>query len=176
MHLYLLRHGQTDYNVRGLCNDDPAVEVHLNEAGIRQAEAAAAELKDVPIDRIVVSELPRTRETAQIVNRGRGLPITVQPLINDIRTGFEGRPSAEHRRYIAADPMHITPPGGESLLEHARRVLGLLDWLARLDDEHVLVVSHEEPIRVLAAHLRGLPLERLREIQVGNAEVFHFEI
>ena len=72
MEIYLLRHGQTDYNVRGLCNDDPARAVNLNSAGIRQAMAAAERLKSTTISRILVSELPRTQHTAAIINRYHG--------------------------------------------------------------------------------------------------------
>ena len=37
MKLYCMRHGETDYNRLGLCNDDPAVDVCLTDTGILQA-------------------------------------------------------------------------------------------------------------------------------------------
>ncbi len=90
MKVYLLRHGQTDYNVRGLCNDDPAGAVQHNSDGVRQA-MAAERLKTVTISKIFVSELPRTQCTAAIVNRYHDAEITIEPAINNLRTGFDGR-------------------------------------------------------------------------------------
>ncbi len=69
-----MRHGKTNYNILRLCNDDPKREVHLTEKGSTQAEDAANKLKNVPIVRIIVSELPRTRQTAEIVNQYHPAP------------------------------------------------------------------------------------------------------
>nr|WP_292992781.1 histidine phosphatase family protein [Nitrosomonas sp.] len=66
-----MRHGRTNYNDLGLCNDDPARDVYLTEAGIAQAQSAALALREVAFERILVSPLPRTRQTAEIVNRYR---------------------------------------------------------------------------------------------------------
>ena len=41
MKVYALRHGQSQYNLLGLCNDDPKTDVHLNDTGKLQAQAAA---------------------------------------------------------------------------------------------------------------------------------------
>ncbi|MCG6968894.1 MAG: histidine phosphatase family protein, partial [Gammaproteobacteria bacterium] len=60
MNLYVLRHAQTNYNLLGLCNDDPDDDVHLTATGIKQAEAAAKHLAEVPLSQIYVSELKRT--------------------------------------------------------------------------------------------------------------------
>ena len=64
MNVICMRHGQSEYNILGLCNDDPARKVRLTEQGRRQAERAAGELREAPLERIFCSELPRTRETA----------------------------------------------------------------------------------------------------------------
>ena len=69
MHIYAMRHGESEYNVKGLCNDDPGRGVHLTRRGRLQAEEAAAALRRVPLDQIFCSELPRARETAARVAR-----------------------------------------------------------------------------------------------------------
>src|SRR5688572_8554403 len=99
MKLYLARHTQTNYNARDLCNTDPSVDVHLTPTGIAQAEALADELKDAPIQHIFVSEFKRTLQTAEIINRYHDLNIEVHPLLNDIRSQFEGR---SFREYVKA--------------------------------------------------------------------------
>jgi probable phosphoglycerate mutase len=148
-----MRHGQTTYNLLGLCNDDPRDDVHLTELGIRQAEEAAETLKDAALERILVSELLRTRRTAEIVNRHHGVPITAHAALNDIRSGFNNRPVAEYFAATGHDRLHLRVNGGESLLDYKARVLGFLDWLCRQPWQQVLVVAHEETLRVFAAAL-----------------------
>lgn len=92
MIIYCMRHGRTNYNDLGLCNDDPAQDVHLTATGIEQAQSAAIALRDVGFDRILVSPLPRTRQTAEIVNQFHAVPIVVHPDLIDIRSGFDGKP------------------------------------------------------------------------------------
>ena len=72
MKLYIARHGQTNYNEQGLCNSDPAVDVYITENGVKQAENLAEKLKNVQIGQMFVSELKRTKQTAEIVNKHHG--------------------------------------------------------------------------------------------------------
>lgn len=176
MKVYFLRHGETNYNVLGLCNDDPARDVHLTERGKVQARAAAERLRDARIARVIVSELPRTRETAEIVNVHHRAPIAVHPAINDWRTGMEGKPVAVLYRAIERDPLHTRIDGGETLLEHKARVLRFLHWLERQTHATTLVVAHEETLRVASLHFRGLRDEEMRALKFGNGEGLAFEV
>jgi broad specificity phosphatase PhoE len=175
MKIYAMRHGQTTYNLLGLCNDDPRDEVPLTELGIRQAEEAAVTLKDAALERIFVSELPRTRQTAEIINRHHGVPIAAHPGLNDIRSGFNNRPVAEYFAATGHDRLHLRVNGGESLLDYQARVLAFLDWLRPQPWQEVLVVAHEETLRVLAARFRGLPDAALPGLAFGNCEILRFE-
>ena len=64
-----LRHGQTDWNVKGLMQG--IEEIPLNETGIMQAKQASSELaqaldgKNFKFDRIYTSPLSRAKVTAQ---------------------------------------------------------------------------------------------------------------
>lgn len=175
MRLYLMRHGQTNYNVQGLCNDDPNVDVRLTDTGVAQATAAAEELRDVPLERILVSQLPRTHQTAEIINRYHQVPIEVRAELNDIRSGFEGRPVAAYFAAVGADRLDLRPPGGESMRDYQARVLPVLDWLRRQPGNAVLIVAHEETLRVLVADLRGLRPEQMLALDFGNCEAVEFD-
>ena len=176
MKLYCMRHGETGYNRLGLCNDDPMIDVRLTETGIRQAVAAAAAMKDLAIGRIITSELPRTRQTADIVNRHHHAPVTAHPALNDIRTGFDGKPVSEYFDAIRDDRLHRHVNGGESLLDYKQRVLGFLDWLASQPRLDTLVVAHEETLRVLKAWLDGLGDEAMPGLHFANCEVVEFDL
>lgn len=67
MDIYLIRHGQTDTNLKKLVNgrnDEP-----LNENGIKQAESFINIIENFKIDLIICSPIARTKQTAQIINQ-----------------------------------------------------------------------------------------------------------
>lgn len=171
-----MRHGHTNYNLLGLCNDDPSVDVHLTETGLEQAREAAQELRAEPLELIVVSELRRTRQSAEIINQYHHVPIVVNPLLNDIRSGFDGRPVADYFAATAADPLNMSVHGGESLLQHKHRVLPYLDWLQHQPFGTVLTVAHEETLRVFYAWYHRLPDQNLRKLNFNNCEIFRFDL
>ena len=175
MNIYVMRHGRTNYNDLGLCNDDPCQDVYLTETGIAQAQSAARELRDVDFERILVSPLPRTYQTAQIVNQYHSIPIEVHADLTDIRSGFDGKSVSDYFAAIGHDPLNARVNGGESLLDHKQRVLRFIDWLKVQKDKALLVVAHEETLRVLIAHFEGGVADaQLRDIHVGNCEYRHY--
>jgi broad specificity phosphatase PhoE len=176
MRLYVLRHGETSYNRLGLCNDDPRRDVHLTDTGIAQAQAGSQQLRDTPLRRIITSELPRTRETAAIINRWHRLPIEANGLLNDIRSGFDGRPVRDYFAATAHDPLHARANGGESLLDHKARVARFIEWLKTQPQDCVLVVAHEETLRVFEAWFRTLPDADLRSLQFANCAVQRYRL
>lgn len=176
MQALFMRHGQTNYNLLGLCNDNPQTDVHLTDTGIRQARAVAQQLRSEPIELIVTSELPRTRQTADIINACHHVPVLSHAALNDIRSGFDGRPVTEYFSATAADPLHLSVYGGESLLLHWQRVLPYLDWLRRQPQQTILSIAHEETLRVFYAWFNGIEPEALRSLHFANCEVLRFEL
>ncbi|MCE7913472.1 MAG: histidine phosphatase family protein [Nitrosomonas sp. PRO4] len=171
MNIYAMRHGRTNYNDLGLCNDDASQHVYLTELGIAQAQSAALELRDVKFQRVIVSPLPRTRQTAEIVNRYHGVPIEVHEDIADLRSGFEGKPVAEYFAAISHDPLKARVNGGESLLDYKQRILRFIDWLKLQQQETVLIVAHEDTMRVFVAYFQGgVEDSQLRDLHFGNCE------
>ena len=65
MKLYILRHGETDYNNQGRFQGQN--DISLNERGKKQAEETKIKLKDIKFDKVFVSPLKRAIETAKIV-------------------------------------------------------------------------------------------------------------
>lgn len=175
MDFYCMRHGRTNYNDLGLCNDDSGRDVYLTETGIAQAQSAAHGLRGAAFKRILVSPLPRTRQTAEIVNRYHAVPIEVHADLADIRSGFESKPVSDYFAAISHDPLRARVNGGESLLDHKQRVLRFIDWLRVQGDETLLVVAHEETMRVFIACFEGgIEDARLRDIHIGNCEYRHY--
>lgn len=175
MRIHAMRHGHTNYNEAGLCNDDPEKPVHLTARGRQQALRAAGTLKAQPLDRIIVSQLPRTRETAEIVNQHHRVPVVTHPALNDIVTGFDGCPVTEYFQATGADRLHLRAPGGESLLDYKYRVLKVFDWLADQHWQNVLIIAHEETLRVFTVHLHDLPDTAMESLHFDNCQIVEFD-
>jgi probable phosphoglycerate mutase len=173
MQLIALRHGQSQYNALGLCNDDPSIPVGLTEAGEAQADAAVELLVTESIDAVFASPLPRAHQTADRVAGKLGITVALDTRLGDIRSGFEGRPVVEYLAAIAHDPVDARV-GGESLREYAGRVGGFLGWLAPQPLETVLIVAHEETLRVIKAHCEDLPLVEVEGQPFDNCRPYRF--
>jgi broad specificity phosphatase PhoE len=152
----LARHAETMLNLEQRVNGDPAVEVKLSPAGEDQARTLAAKIAGLPLDACVTTRFGRTRRTAELALDGRELPFLTEPLLDDIDVGdLEGEPIAEYRAWKRAHTRADRFPGGESLVEAARRyVQGFLN-LAALPHDCLLVVCHEIPIRYAVNATRG---------------------
>ncbi len=146
-----LRHGQSIYNLKSLCNDDPTKPVNLTDEGRRQAQSAADTLAGKTMKKIYSSPLPRAIQTSDIVNVSLKLPISVEPRLADIRSGFDGLPVDDYVQAIAADPVNMKVNDGESQEEYHQRVIGFLEELKNTHEGLVLLVVHEETLRTCKA-------------------------
>ena len=90
MEIFVVRHGQTDWNVchkvQGSC------DIELNDKGIEQAGITAEKLKSDDFDIIICSPLKRARQTAEIINQGRNILIVYDDRIAERNFGdYEGK-------------------------------------------------------------------------------------
>ncbi|HTM81834.1 histidine phosphatase family protein [Asticcacaulis sp.] len=89
MTFYVLRHGQTDWNVQMRLQG--STDIPLNETGRAQAHVAAKVLAGESITKIIASPLSRALETARIVGAASGLePVIDGRLIERNFGQFEG--------------------------------------------------------------------------------------
>ena len=174
MNIYLVRHGQTNYNVLELCNDNPERDVYLTQKGISQAGQLAKQLAVESIDLIFISQLPRTRQTARLINAYHNVRIIECEELNDIRTGFDSKPVADYFAAVQRDPMNIAPRGGESLSQFKHRVNAFIDVLLIENYGNVLIVAHEETMRIFAARFNRLSDEETNSLSFDNCELLKF--
>lgn len=174
-HVHFMRHGESEYNVRGLCNDDPAIAVPLTAKGREQAAAAARLLGSISVGRIFVSTLQRAQETAAIVNTGAA-PVSFDSRLDDRHTGFEGLPVADYLAARDTDPENFRAPGGESFLMLKARVLDFLADLATCPERQILVVSHHEVLQIIRGHFFTLDHAATRRVRIDNGEIFSLEL
>jgi probable phosphoglycerate mutase len=166
--VFLLRHGQTEWNRTSRIQGWAASP--LNDRGREQARAAGRHLTTAAdLDRLVASDLRRTRETTALLREQGSFPEPEytrgwrERSFGDLQGLTYGQVFGDFPEHNAANgvmALEATPPRGESMLDARERVLEA--WtrlLAESDpDDTVLVVTHGGPIYVLLAHVRNLDL------------------
>lgn len=168
MKIHLVRHGESEANVAGIINDDPAREVPLTPAGRTQALVLGERLRGVPFVQAYASEFARARQTAAILLGDRCLHLEIDARLNERRSGMDGRPVSDFNELVRPDPFNVRPPGGESFVEQMERVRICLDELAgRHGEAEVLAVSHENPI-LAACAVAGMATDELLRAGVRN--------
>ncbi|MBL8831086.1 MAG: histidine phosphatase family protein [Rhodospirillales bacterium] len=153
---FFLRHGETDWNRRGVLQG--AIDIPLNETGLAQAHAAAARFSGVAIATVVASPLSRARVTAEIAAAALGLPVEFEPAIAEVSWGNrEGTPDGDTiDRWLDGD----TPEGGEPVASfNARVAAGMTRALSRPGP--VLVVAHGGVFRAVRTLLSLPPAARV---------------
>ena len=138
---YLMRHGQTLFNVRrkiqGAC-DSP-----LTEQGIEQAKAAGAQLKGIMFDHFYSSTSERACDTLELAV---GEPIPYQRLkgLKEMSFGtFEGESEDLNPKTPEGYKDFFVPYGGESQEDVKQRMrTTCLEIMEKEDHQVVLAVSH----------------------------------
>lgn len=170
MKVYVIRHGQTELNVKGLLNGH--IPDNLTDEGRAQAKAAAESLPK-SIKHIYSSPLTRARQTAEILNSELHVPITYHDGLKEVGFGdLEGTPFlAEHQeRHTNLD--YDWRPSGESFDEVKERVLKTIaEIYAKSNDSEALIVAHGGIVRMFTFLETG---EKKGEI--SNAGMFEFDL
>lgn len=170
MKIILVRHGESEGNVRHEINDDPQRIVNLTERGRAQAAAAAETLRGIAFTHAYASQFPRAQQTAAILLRHRALPLDIDARLNERLSGMDGQHVDVFNDYVRDDYLHIKPPRGESFVEQMARLRGFLDDIAaRHPDGIVLAVSHENPIVAALALTVADPAQVMRR-NLANCE------
>ena len=163
--IYLLRHGDVSYFDEQGRPFRPAT-VPLNQDGRLQAEAAARVLADVPLDRVVSSDLVRSTQTADLIIAGRPLRLESCPEFREIEPGrlADIPTNAVEQAFLLAFSGGIDRDtrflAGETFGSLVDRVLGSLRLLlADSGWQQLLLVAHGGVNRTILAHALGLDLK-----------------
>lgn len=162
--VYLIRHGETEWNFSG--RKQGHLDSPLTPRGIAQAEALAARLSVESFSKLYSSDLGRASSTARIVGRDTGRDVSLDPRLRERNFGiFQGLTEAEieadypedYRRF-SGENADYRIPRGESAREFLIRATSCLDELAAQHrGESIVVITH------------GLVLEALYKLALHNS-------
>ncbi|MGI9544656.1 MAG: histidine phosphatase family protein [Cyclobacteriaceae bacterium] len=174
--IYIIRHGQTDYNKRGIVQGS-GIDAPLNDLGREQASLFYEAYKNLPFDKIYTSALIRTEQSVKgFIDLG--ISHQSMPELNEIHWGAkEGKPfsSNDHEEYErvtgfwSEGATHHAIAGGESPDQVMQRQKVALDHiLSQPDESLILIAMHGRAIRIFLCLLLNCPLKKMDDFDHAN--------
>ena len=175
--IYLIRHGQTDYNLQNIVHGS-GVDTDLNAKGQGQADAFFNAYKDVPFDKVYTSALKRSQQSVKDFIGLLGLPHEALSGLNEISWGTkEGHKiTPEEDEYYhhmlkqwQLGDTSLRIENGESPDDVVRRMQPAIDQImSRTEEKTVLICMHGRAIRILLCMLMNYPLKSMDMFEHEN--------
>lgn len=176
MKLYVARHGETQWNAENkICG---RTDLPLTEKGHQQAQQLAEKTSQLELDMIVSSPMLRARQTAEPTAKALGLPIlTDERLIEQDYGIYEGMDRQTPGFLANKRQFACKYPGGESMMQLAYRVYGLLEELKEQHPEkRILLVCHGGICRVIRTYFEDMTNEDYFRYSEENAAIREYEL
>lgn len=174
MNIYLVRHGQTDYNKNGRFQG--TTDVDLNTLGLEQAGQIGKRLQSKRIDIIYASNLKRVAQTAAVISKYTNANIITREELREIDMGeweclnYE-QVKAKYASYYEEWSKHegdMPYPGGECGADVEKRAMKVIGEIINQEYEESVIVTSGGTIRVLLSSFMGLKLENRFLIDTDN--------
>lgn len=183
MPIFLIRHAETDWNEEGRIQGD--LDIPLNSKGLDQAKQLQKRFKSIQFDSIFSSDLKRAIQTAEFLPKSSEIPIITDDRLrerdygiwkeltwDEVRLKFP-----EEYRNVRMNPVTASPPHGENLQEVSDRVLQFFSEIEEFKNQNTAIVSHNSPLMIIIAHLKGLELDEIRKVPyLSNTEIIQLDL
>lgn len=178
MQIYLVRHGQTDDNIKNLMQgwkDTP-----LNETGKTQAYQLIPFFESLHIDIIYSSDLSRAFETASIIAKSLNKHVFLDKQLREMYLGsWEGHSWQEIEAefaYFLGKPENeknaLNIHSGESYIEFQLRSFSVFNKIVKNhEDKNMIIVTHGGVIREIIARLMNINQTQKDAIPIRNCSV-----
>ena len=176
MKLYAARHGETQWNAQNkVCG---RTDLPLTEKGRTQGEALAEKAVLLDIDLILSSPMLRARQTAAFVAEKCGVPVIIDDRLIEQAYGIYEGVDRKNPDFLANKRQFAYRyPGGESMMDVAHRVYGLLDEVkGKYCGKNVLLVFHGGVCRVIRTYFEDMTNEEYFQYSEENATVRAYEL
>lgn len=183
MRIFLVRHGETDWNQSGRFQGQEDIE--LNQRGIIQARETARAIVALKPTALYSSPLRRTMQVADEISRLVGLPVIKCDGLKELALGdLEGATGEEMRtRWTDIydtwrnDPAKVVMPNGESLVQLQERAWQAILALEKSHSQYdvLAVVSHNFAIRAIIGKVLGMPLSNFHRLTLDLGSICAIE-
>lgn len=173
--IYIVRHGQTDWNVEGRYAG--RIDVKLNEKGKSQASEIRKKLENVKFDYVVSSPLIRARETAEIIVEDKNEIDIDQRIIERSNGDLEGRLKTEIKETIDFNNPLEKRYNIENIVDFKDRIYDFLEEIKeKYKGKNVLIVTHAGVSIYCRCFFEGEPKDKnYNNYKLNNCEVLEYE-
>ncbi|MFX0122480.1 MAG: histidine phosphatase family protein [Candidatus Hodarchaeota archaeon] len=184
MQLYIVRHGQTEFNI-GEPRFRGQHDIPLSKIGVQQAETIALALKSIPLDSIYYSRLQRAKETAEIIKQfhPNAQFIEEQYLLTLNFGDWQGKfhrevfKTTEERNRWYTNPNTFIIPNGETFYDVLSRVHRLFMALRNQSkyEKKIALITHRIVIIHILLYLFKLDPSHFWDFQVDTGSITQIE-
>ncbi len=175
MEIYLLRHGETDYNKNRIIQGG-GIDSQLNLTGIYQSDSFFKHYKKEAFNLVITSTLQRTYQTVKSFVQSN-VRHEATPLINEIHWGeYEGKKGNPkmHLEYIKLTEnwkngvWDAKIKNGESANELKQRLDQFIQYIKQLSATKILVCSHGRTLKGLLAMMINQSIGEMHHYKIQN--------
>lgn len=180
--IYLVRHGQTDFNLKGVVQGS-GIDAPINATGEAQAAAFFEYYKNVSFDQIYHTALIRTKQSIrQFIELGT--PTRALAELNEISWGdYEGTPmtpeEGEYYRHMLHQwqqgNLDYAIAGGESPNKVAERMRKGIEQILNGPGETILVCMHGRAMRIFLSLILNFDLRYMDQFEHNNLCLYLLE-
>jgi len=183
--LYVVRHGQTDWNVKKLIQGH--LDIPLNQTGEGQAKELGDKLKPIHFDAVFSSDLLRAKRTAELISLEREIIIQTTEALRERHFGtFQGKHVNEFGQKtlqtlfkdFESMPIDEQKKYGdfESTKKYTGRFLQFLREIAiAYEGKTVLIVTHGGPMKFLLDRMGFSGDKTIAEFAIKNTAYIKLE-
>ena len=178
--LYIVRHGQTDLNKQGIVQGR-GMNTDLNDEGRAQARQFFEAYKNVPFNKIYISELKRTQQSIQQFI-DLGIPFEKLSGLDELAWGvLEGQPGTPEtkaafmklvRDWVSGNLDASIEQGESPNQVMTRQKEAINTILSHPNEETVLICMHGRAMRLLLCWMSGYPLTMMEEFPHQNLVLY----
>ncbi len=174
-HIYLTRHGETDYNIQHIVQGRK-INSDINSTGRNQSCVFFEKYRNVPFDCVYTSSLKRTHQSTEPFVES-GIKRIVMPDLDEMDFGsFEGSCYNGNIAEAFASLLNkwnsgeydIKAPNGESPQEVANRLQSAMQAILSKKENNILICLHGRAIRILLSLLIHGNLNHMQEYTHDN--------
>ena len=166
--IYLIRHGETNFNSDPVPRVRGRINVPLNDLGIAHCKAAGDFLANEKIGKIYYSAVPRAFQSAELVAQQHSTKVELveDPLVIDISWGvYEGKTyleafGDENGGDYMFHPEKLIIPEGETFYSVMNRLRLFFVKFWESDENECTIVSHGAITNILSLMFLQAPLEK----------------
>lgn len=187
-YLALVRHGQSEWNVKNLWTG--WTDVGLTQVGIEEARSAGEHLKDIPFDIAFTSELKRAKQTWQHIQEElnkKNIQTISNIALNERNYGdLTGKDKWKIRDEYGEEQFmkwrrgwDTPPPNGESLKDVYDRLVPyftatILPYIEQ--GKNVIIVAHGNSLRALVKYLEHVPDQEIPSLEIATGEIYLYKM